>query len=52
MVVAFQKAIPILRIFDVEKAKAFYAGFLGFSVGWEYHFEEDAPPYLRYPGQG
>lgn len=41
MSVAFQKTIPILRIFDVEKAKEFYVGFLGFSVDWEHHFEEN-----------
>ena len=40
MAVAFQKTIPILRIFDVEKAKEFYVGFLGFTVDWEHHFEE------------
>ncbi len=37
MTVAFQKTIPILRIFDVEKAKEFYVGFLGFTVAWEHH---------------
>jgi catechol 2,3-dioxygenase-like lactoylglutathione lyase family enzyme len=40
MAVAFQKTIPILRIFDVEKAKEFYVGFVGFTVDWEHHFEE------------
>jgi len=31
---------PVLRIFDVEKAKDFYFGFLGFSVDWEHRFED------------
>jgi uncharacterized glyoxalase superfamily protein PhnB len=47
MAVAFQKTIPILRIFDVAKAKEFYAGFLGFSVEWEHHFEENTPGYIQ-----
>jgi uncharacterized glyoxalase superfamily protein PhnB len=46
MAVAFQKTIPILRIFDVEKAKEFYVGFLGFTVDWEHHFEENTPACL------
>ena len=45
--VEFQKAIPILRIFSVEKAKEFYVGFLGFTVDWEHHFEENMPAYLQ-----
>ena len=47
MPVAFQKTIPILRIFDVEKAKEFYVGFLGFTVDWEHHFEETPRPTCR-----
>ena len=34
MTVAFQKTIPILRIFSVEKAKEFYVDYLGFTVAW------------------
>ena len=45
--VEFQKAIPVLRIFDVAKAKEFFVGFLGFTVDWEHHFEENAPAYLQ-----
>ena len=47
MSVAFQKTIPILRIFDVTKAEEFYVGFLGFSVDWEHHFEENTPAYIQ-----
>src|SRR5438046_5182229 len=47
MSVEFQKTIPILRIFSVEKAKEFYVGFLGFTVDWEHHFEENTPAYLQ-----
>jgi uncharacterized glyoxalase superfamily protein PhnB len=45
--VAFQKTIPILRIFSVGKAEEFYAGFLGFTVDWEHHFGDDTPAYLQ-----
>jgi hypothetical protein len=47
MAVAFQKTIPILRIFSVEKAKEFYVGFLGFTVDWEHHFEDNTPAYIQ-----
>ena len=45
--IAFQKTIPVLRIFDLAKAKDFYVGFLGFTVDWEHHFEETTPAYLQ-----
>lgn len=47
MSVEFQKTIPILRIFSVEKAKDFYLGFLGFTVDWEHHFDAASPAYLQ-----
>jgi uncharacterized glyoxalase superfamily protein PhnB len=39
--------IPILRIFDVAKAKEFYLDFLGFKVDWEHRFDERAPLYMQ-----
>lgn len=45
--IEFQKTIPILRVFDVAKAKEFYLGFLGFAVDWEHHFDENSPAYLQ-----
>jgi catechol 2,3-dioxygenase-like lactoylglutathione lyase family enzyme len=48
---AFQ-AIPILRIFDVDKAKEFYVGFLGFHVDWEARFDETAPLYFQISSDG
>ena len=45
--VLFQQTIPILRIFDVEKAKDFYVGFLGFTVDWEHRFDENLPIYMQ-----
>ena len=47
MSVEFQKTIPILRIFSVEKAKEFYVGFLGFTVDWEHHIEDNTPAYIQ-----
>lgn len=47
MAISFEKTIPILRIFDAEKARDFYVGFLGFAVDWEHHFEENTPAYLQ-----
>jgi catechol 2,3-dioxygenase-like lactoylglutathione lyase family enzyme len=41
------RAIPILRIFDLAKAKEFYVDFLGFRVDWEHRFEDGAPVYLQ-----
>lgn len=40
-------AIPILRIFSVEKAREFYLDFLGFQVDWEHRFEPDLPLYMQ-----
>lgn len=41
------RAIPILRIFDVAKAKEFYLDFLGFGIDWEHRFEDGAPVYMQ-----
>ncbi len=40
-------AVPILRVFDEEKSKAFYVGYLGFNVDWEHRFEPGLPLYLQ-----
>lgn len=45
--IAFEQAIPIVRIFDVDKAREFYLGFLGFSVDWEHRFHPNAPLYTQ-----
>jgi catechol 2,3-dioxygenase-like lactoylglutathione lyase family enzyme len=41
-----QKNIPILRIFNLEKAKEFYIGWLGFEIEWEHQFEPGTPYYI------
>ncbi|WP_275937525.1 glyoxalase superfamily protein [Paraburkholderia susongensis] len=40
-------AIPILRIFSVEKAYEFYLGYLGFTLEWEHRFADDLPLYAQ-----
>jgi len=47
MTIHFERAVPILRIFSLEKAREFYVGFLGFSVDWEHRFAPDAPVYMQ-----
>jgi hypothetical protein len=44
---ALEGAIPILRIFDLPKARAFYTGFLGRAEDWEHRFGPDFPGYLQ-----
>ena len=41
------QTVPILRIFDVAKAREFYVGFLGFTVDWEHRFDDAAPLYMQ-----
>ncbi|MCA9012294.1 MAG: VOC family protein [Planctomycetaceae bacterium] len=43
----FLNTIPIMRIFDVVKAKDFYVGFLGFTIDWEHRFDNTSPAYLQ-----
>jgi hypothetical protein len=38
---------PILRIFDVVKAREFYQAFLGFTIDWEHRFDSTAPVYMQ-----
>lgn len=39
----FTGTIPVLRIFDVAKAREFYVDFLGMAWGPEHRFAPDAP---------
>jgi uncharacterized glyoxalase superfamily protein PhnB len=48
----FCAAIPILRIFSVEKAKEFYVDFLGFTIDWEHRFGENFPLYAQVSRSG
>jgi catechol 2,3-dioxygenase-like lactoylglutathione lyase family enzyme len=45
--VALMQAVPVLRMFDEAKAKAFYVGLLGFQLDWEHRFEPGFPLYMQ-----
>jgi uncharacterized glyoxalase superfamily protein PhnB len=42
----FGTTIPVLRIFDEQKAREFYLDFLGFSVDFEHRVEINTPLYM------
>lgn len=50
--ISIQPAIPIFRIFSVEKAMEFYCGFLGFELDWEHRFGENFPLYCQVSRSG
>ncbi|MDJ0656531.1 MAG: glyoxalase superfamily protein [Xanthomonadales bacterium] len=41
------EAIPVLRMFDEDRAREFYLDFLGFKVDWEHRFGDDFPLYMQ-----
>ncbi len=45
--VKFNRVIPVLRIFDTDKAKEFYVTYLGMTVDWEHRFEPGLPLYMH-----
>ncbi len=47
-----QRVIPILRIFDYQKAIEFYINWLGFKIEWEHTFEENMPVYMEVSREG
>ncbi|MGH2636908.1 MAG: glyoxalase superfamily protein [Acidimicrobiia bacterium] len=52
MAIRLDPAVPVLRIFDVDRAKEFYVSWLGFSIDWEHRFDEDAPLYMQISRDG
>lgn len=50
--VTLNMGIPILRIFDLEKAKEFYLGFLGFSMDWDHRYGPEFPIYMQVSRSG
>ncbi len=48
----FLASIPLMRIFDVAKARDFYCNFLGFHVDWEHRFDDSSPSYLQVSRDG
>ena len=49
---SFGPVIPVLRIFDVAKAREFYSEFLGFTIDWEHIFEDHTPVYFQASREG
>ena len=47
MTVEFGSAVPVLRIFDLDRAREFYIHWLGFTIDWEHRFDDNAPLYLQ-----
>lgn len=43
----FGRITPVLRIFDEQRARAFYVDFLGFTVDWEHRYEAGLPLYMQ-----
>ena len=43
----FERVIPILRVFDPDKARAFYVDYVGMNVDWEHRFEPGLPLYMQ-----
>ncbi len=52
MTIRFEQTCPIFRIFDIEKAKEFYLGFLGFTFDWEHRFEPGFPLFAQLTRDG
>jgi catechol 2,3-dioxygenase-like lactoylglutathione lyase family enzyme len=44
--VSLHPPVPVLRMFDEAAARAFWLGFLGFSVVFEHRFEPGMPLYM------
>ena len=44
--VHLKSAVPILRMFDVAKAREFYLDYLGFKVDFEHRFNDNAPLFM------
>src|SRR5690606_18635733 len=45
--IAFEQAVPIVRIFDVTKAHESHLGLLRFSVDWEHRYGDSFPLYTQ-----
>jgi len=41
-----KRTIPVLRMFDVAKAREFYIDYLGFKAEFEHRFHDNAPLFM------
>jgi catechol 2,3-dioxygenase-like lactoylglutathione lyase family enzyme len=46
------QTVPVLRIFDVAKAREFYLDYLAFRSDWEHRFEPGLPLYMQVSREG
>ncbi|MGD1067329.1 MAG: glyoxalase superfamily protein [Vulcanimicrobiaceae bacterium] len=46
MAITMGRVVPVLRMFDIAKAREFYLGFLDFEVVFEHRYDDDAPLYM------
>ncbi|MBH0781324.1 VOC family protein [Nocardia sp. NEAU-351] len=44
--------VPVLRVFDVDKAYEFYRDYLGLDIDWEHRFGPDFPRYAQVSRSG
>ena len=42
-----ESSIPVIRMLDEARARAFYVEFLGFSIDWEHRSGEGSPLYMQ-----
>lgn len=47
-----EQIIPVIRIFDYQKAIEFYMDWLGFEMVWEHRFESRSPAYMEIKKDG
>src|SRR3954470_18744456 len=47
-----RQVIPLLRIFDEQKAREFYVGYLGFEIDFEHRFAPDSPLFMQVSRDG
>jgi catechol 2,3-dioxygenase-like lactoylglutathione lyase family enzyme len=47
MTIQLDRAIPIFRIFSLDKAREFYFDFLGFRLDWEGSFGPNSPLFMQ-----
>lgn len=47
-----EQIIPVIRIFDYQKAIEFYIDWLGFEMVWEHRFESRSPAYMEIKKDG
>ena len=47
-----QQVVPVLRITNYERSKAFYVDGLGFTIDWEHRFEPHFPVFMQLTRDG